>query len=401
MYDGTVIASCLDSRAAYDRVSPFVDEHEFTPMGGYWWKLVADWYSRDDSCTAVDREVLRARGLRQAGEKHRETMQDWFDNLPDSVSPDNTVAELISVKRYAKHNELAASDTSDITRLRELTNDYLGLLEAEDLRKTTWIEAGSWDEVDESLDKRNRIKVLPLSLNKRAGGGAVPGHHIILFGPTEIGKSLFAINMVCGFLRQGKRVLYVSNEDSAIVIKDRIRCNLSGMSPEEARQNKDTSIARARSKGVDNLTCGNMDPGSVEQIEQLIEESDDGFDVVVVDQLRNLHHSSGGKSLGITQRLDQVAQEFRSLLLRRQLIGVSIMQAHAGEHGKPQVWMSYDDVDSSRVGVPAQADLLIAIGADDEMMQQGTRAVSICKNKLGGSRDGFLINVDTARSKCK
>lgn len=394
-----VIASCLDSRAAYDRVERFVDRHEFTPMASFWWELVVDWYSRDNSAESIDRGILRAKGSRRAGEKHRETMQEWFDALPRGVSSDNVVSELIAVKRHAKHNELAATPQDDYDKLNKLAREYIELLEAEELQASTWIDAGDWDDIDEALSAENRTKLLPIALNQRAGGGAVPGHHIVLFGPTEIGKSLFAINMVCGFLRQGKRVLYVSNEDAAQIVKERIRCNLSGMSTDQARQDKDKAIDLARSKGIDNLFCGNMDPGDVAQIERKVEETK--ADVVIVDQLRNLHSVGGNRASGITQRLDQVAQEFRSLLIRKQIIGVSIMQANAGEHGKPQVWMSYDDVDSSRTGVPASADLLIAIGADDNMLAQGRRAVSLCKNKLGGKRDGFLVSVIPELSRCK
>ena len=142
-----------------------------------------------------------------------------------------------------------------------------------------------------------------------------------------------------------------------------------------------------------------MDPGDIKQIERKVDEWD--ADIVVVDQLRNLNGVVGTRNANNTQRLDSVAREFRSLLIRKQLIGVSIMQASAGEHGKPQVWMSYDDVDSSRVGVPGTADLLIAVGADEDMESRGQRAISLCKNKLGGKKDGFIVQYDIERSKCK
>ncbi len=399
MHDGAVVAACLDSRDAYDRVERFVDEHEFTPMASYWWKLVADWYTRDDRATAVDRGLLRQKGSRQASEKHRETMLGWFDDLPDSVSPDNVVAELLAVKRHAKGNELAAAIGGDVDKLTELAQQHLELLEAETLEKDTWIQAGDWDELEQSLSPEGRTKVLPISLNTRLAGGAAPGHHIVIFGPTEIGKSLLAVNMVAGFLRQGRRVLVVSNEDSAAVWKSRVITNLANKSAQELRENPSESLRTAEGKGLGNLLVGNMDPGDVKQIERKVDEWN--ADVVVVDQLRNLNCVARIRAGNITQRIDQAAQEFRSLLIRRQLIGVSILQAHAGEHGKPLVWMSADDVDSSRVGAPGTADLLIAVGADEDMEAKGQRAISLCKNKLGGKKDGFVVQYDTERSKCR
>ena len=399
MKDALIVGSCIESREAYDRVERFVSKHDFGPMASFWWELVVDWYNVDDSATGVDRSVLRERGIRKAGPKHAEAMQDWFDDMPDPLSPANVISELLAVKRYTKGTELAALLTDDSRKIIPVAEEYIELLRAETIERSTWREATSLDLLDEVLDDEHRITILPQSLNRRCRNGALPGHHIVLFGPTEIGKSLVAINMVCGFLRQDKRVLYVSNEDGADIVLERVRSNLSGMSPEQARQNSGEAISIARSKGIDLLAAGNMDPGDVAQIEEKIEEHQ--ANVVVIDQLRNLHTVGGSAREGVTQRMDRAAQEVRSLLIRKQVVGVSIVQAYAGEHGKHTVWYSADDVDSSRVGVPASADLLVAIGADDEMLIHNERAISLCKNKLGGKRDRFVISVTPELSKCR
>ena len=403
MHDGMVVASCMDSRNAYDRCAAYVDTAEFTPMAAFWWQLVDAWYRNDDTAASVDRAVIRQRGERTANAKHVETMLGWFDALPDIGSPDNVVSELLAVKRHAKANELGALASENPDKVLPVAREYVQLLEAEDIRKDTWIEAGSWEELDEELTVANKIKILPLALNERLDGGALPGHHIGIFGATEIGKSLLAINMVCGFLRQQQRVLVVSNEDAARVWKNRVRCNLAGMSATEVRNNPDKATSIATAKGAGLLVVGNMAPGDCRQIED--RATDCGADIVVVDQLRNLHAVHGSRNANNTAKHDQVSQEFRSLLIQEQLLGVSIMQAHAGEHGKPTVWYSADDVDSSRVGYSAQCDLLLGVGATENMLDQNQRAISLCKNKLGGgekkNREGFIVTFDTARSKCK
>lgn len=399
MHDGNVLAACLDSRLAYDRVSQFVDKHEFTPMAQYWWELVVGWYLRDAGCPAVDRQLIRDRGKRQANEKHRETMLSWFDDLPADVSADNAVFELLEVKRHAKGNELASQMGSDPEQLLPLAVDYVELLQATSLQKDTWITSEADDDITAELDDSAKVTVLPQALNRRLRGGVGPGTHIVLFGPTEIGKSALAINMVAGFLRQGKRVLYVSNEDAANKVRLRVRSNLANMSTDEIVNNPDEARTRSRAKGFDNLFVGNMDPGDVRQIERKVEEF--GAEIIVIDQLRNLHSIGGSKGASGTQRIDQAAQEVRSLLIRKQLIGISIMQAYAGEHGKPPVWFHSSDVDSSRIGAPGTADVLLGMGADEEMLLQGLRAISICKNKVGGMHEGFVCNIDPKRSKLR
>lgn len=83
------------------------------------------------------------------------------------------------------------------------------------------------------------------------------------------------------------------------------------------------------------------------------------------------------------------------------MLGVSLTQANAGDEARPKVWLRDSDVDSSRTGLPAQADLLLGIGADDDMLNTGARAVSLCKNKLSGNHEGFMVQFDYLRSKVK
>ena len=165
-----VVAACLDSRDAYDRVEQFVDPHEFTPMAAHWWGLVVDWYNSDPDSKHVDRSVVRERGKRQADAKHRETLLEYFDNLEPVGSELNVVRELIAVKRHAKGNELAAAVGGEVGKLKKLTAEYAELLDAETLEKDTWIEAGDWDDIEQNLSPEGRTKLLPLSLNQRCGG---------------------------------------------------------------------------------------------------------------------------------------------------------------------------------------------------------------------------------------
>lgn len=399
MRDGLVVAACTDSRAAFDRVHEYIDERELSPMAAFWWPIVGSWYERDPDCERADRSILRERGKRKAGSAHVDTLLGWFDDLPSDVSPDNVVAHVLDLKRIAVGNQLASQMGDDPAELIPLATEYKELLEATDLVKETWVEARDDDDIEFELDDAAKIKVLPVALNTRLRGGVPRGTHIMVFGPTEIGKSMVAVNMVAGFLRQGLRVLYVSNEDPALRVRLRIRSNLAAMSADEIKADPSEARRRSKEKGIDNLFVGNMDPGDVRQIERLVDQR--GADVVIIDQLRNLNAVNGGGRLKNVQRIDQAAQEVRALLIRKQLVGVSIMQAYAGEHGKPTVWFHADDVDSSRIGAPGQADVLLGIGADEEMQLQNVRAISICKNKVGGNHEGFTVQVWPKVSKVK
>ena len=117
---------------------------------------------------------------------------------------------------------------------------------------------------------------------------------------------------------------------------------------------------------------------------------------LVVDQIRNL--SAVRKSGTRAQALDSVACEIRQLLSKYGLVGLSLGQANAGDHGKPKIWLATDDFDESRTGVPGQSDLMVGIGCDYKMDAHHQRAISLPANKLSGDHEGFIVTIDTERS---
>lgn len=396
MYDSRVVAACVASREAFDKVKGFVSSDEFTPMGAFWWDLVQLWYKHDPEASAVDPDILREQGIRAVDDAHQDTLVSWFDNLPESVSPTNVVADLLEVKRYAKGNALAAAmhDNSDVRKLKRLIAEYDELLTASELGGSKLQYAVAGEDLFRVMSDENKWSLSPKILNEKTEGGVLPGDFIILFGRKEMGKTLFCVQMVCHWLKQGARVLYVGNEDKIDKIKWRMLCNLSNMTKEQARKFKDTALERARKKGFDDrLFMVHLHPGTVAEIEELVIDHEP--DILVIDQIRNI----GGGGDGMTARMNQVAIDVRQLLSKYQLVGLGVAQAHAGEHSRPKVWLANDDIDSSRTGLPAQGDLILGIGADEKMIAHNTRALSIPTNKISGDHEGFTYRIDRQRNK--
>lgn len=410
MIDGNIVAAAIKSRRAYDRVSRFVDPSEFTPMGSYWWKLVAEWYSADPDAAGADIALLKERGLRKANPKQRETMEAWLDDLPPAISPANVSQELLDLKRIAKGNELAAACHSGecAEKLARLAQEHLDLLKSTEIGGSKVRRTMNVNAMREKLAAANRIPLAPMKLQERTGG-AVPGDHIVIFGRPEAGKSCFAINMTAGFIKTGHRVLYIGNEESTDKTLDRLICNLANCTSQQQADKPELAYARATQRGLRILENGDLDPegllhiyhmepGSVPEIEELVMEIKP--EVLVVDQFLNLS-ASGDKN---TQKMEQNAKDLRALLARYDVVGVSVTQAgdRTERHGQvPPAWLGMGDVYGSRTGLPAQADLMIGLGFDSEMERHGVRAVSLPKNKLGGNHDGFTVNVDFAKTKLR
>jgi archaellum biogenesis ATPase FlaH len=225
------------------------------------------------------------------------------------------------------------------------------------------------------------IKLWPRVLNDRLDGGALRGHHVLVFARPETGKTLFSINLTAGFLHQGLNVLYVGNEEPAADYRDRIYGRLLKVGKAFVRDNRaDVSAALARANiGRVHLA----EATSFGDVRRSLESG--SFSVVILDQIRNMRLSSESR----TAELEAAGIEARSIAKEYNVLVVSITQAGNSADGK--VYLEMGDVDSSKTGLPASADLMIGLGCDEPMKANGLLGVSLPKNKLSGLHDRFTV----------
>ena len=401
MLDGHVLASAIKSRRAWDSVSGFVKASDMSPPIGFWLEQLRAYYERDKSAECCNLELLREAGLRSIGNpKQTEGLLAALAGLPTDTSPENTVEIVLDLRRRNLILELAAQSSENDAK--KLAKTYAALQDVWDKRQLTEaIEveyAKDWDDLDSVVGKDRRIPLGVPSLDSRIGGGVLPGHHVLVFGRTEIGKSCFTIATAASLLRSGQRVLYVGNEDEINILKSRIRLSILGWTQSQLEKLPKKGLRLLQETVGDRLIMVKMTPGSISALEDLTEKH--APSVLVVDQIRNL----SGPEDGMTQKMEQNAIRFRSLLNRRKLIGISVTQAgdRSQKHGEDgPLYLSAGDVDSSRVGLPGTADLQIGIGCNAEMLSRGLRMLNFAKNKLSsdpGSREPLIVRFDTSRS---
>jgi hypothetical protein len=398
--DSQLIAAGLKSRRAWDIFSPHLDPKELTAPAQFWYGAMREWYARDPQAPAIDKSLLVEQGRQRiTNPKHVEALLGFMNDLPDPPSPENVAAVVIELKRHNVGMELASAIAgNDHKRIPGLHKKFGELMAATSLRKERRHEdAAGWDELDALVGDDKRVPIAPKELNKKAGGGALPGHSILIVGRPEIGKSTITINMARGFLFTGQRVGYLGNEDNINVLKKRMRCRLSGMTQEEV--NRDPAKAnrlaekRERENGGE-LFMRHIHGGSMDDIERFCDEHEPT--VLMLDQLRNVKSADSE----IVRRLEEVGQAWRALLAARGIIGVAVTQAGGAAEG--QKWLGMDDIDSSKTGLPGTMDLIVGVGADAEMMRRNQRGISLPKNKLSDLEDNhaqFVVEVDLRRSK--
>lgn len=388
-YEGKVLSAAIASREAYERVAPFLSDPDLSPPAQMWWKLIVAWYASDRKAGGVDKELLRERGKRDLPQTHQKTLLAFYDELPEAPSPMNAVVELLQLRRTRHRADLMMKlQNAPAAEQRDAWLEYERLLEATSMEDVSDAPI----TVEQAFETRNPerlIKLSPAALHERIGGIG-PGETLVLFGRPEIGKSLFSISIACGAVRQGKRVLYLGNEEP--VARTMLRCmsNLLGRTTHQILANQDKAAHAAREKGIELITFRQIEPGSVAQIERYVDRDEPAL--VIVDQVR--HITSKGQTL--TTRLEEVQQGLRVLSSKYGFACVSVTQAGDSADGK--VYLDMGDIDSSNTGLQGACDALVGIGADKAMANSDRRGLSLPKNKLGHTHEGCLVSIDRLRN---
>lgn len=395
MNEKKILSTLLTSREAYDKVHDYLDENDFSAESNLILRNISEFYTADNNAPSVDMDVLLGRLQRGLNnEKQFTAIKTVVTNLPSASAP-NITKELLELKRYSiglKLSQALAGNRSEA--VARYLDSYTKLFELTDLDITKDSDTQGLDIktlMHRHFDREGLLYVAPKVLNEKLDGGARPGHHLLIFANTEVGKTLVAINMTAGFLNESKKVLYCGNEEPPCDLQLRLGTRLSGMTKREIEANLDLAAARIEQAGAENFILADLSPGTFYQIRKLVDKHKP--DVVILDQLRNLDVKSEGR----TQQLEKAATEARNLGKTHGVLVVSVTQAGDSASGKRV--LSTGDVDGSNVGIPGQVDAMIGIGASEDEIRTGLRTISLPKNKIGGDHSHVPVKFEPEYSR--
>ncbi len=390
-----LLAASLRSRADYELVKSYIDlkRNTYSKQFQIIMSKVGEYYQRDASVSAVQVEVLMAIIAETVrNDKHVERFNQQIAEAAASAADVNVRAAVLLAKQQEIGDELAVAITSgNKEKERELLPKYQELSAMTDLDQLSEKGLEVFHDIDlasliaAESDPSSLIKVYPMSLNDRLDGGAKRGHHIVVFGPVESGKSCTVINMNAGFARQGFRSLYFINEDRPQDIIMRHVANLSGMTKHEILANPRKAQHEANKRGFENILVVSASPGTPQQISDYVDKFQP--DCIVVDQLRNLKLKSEGR---VTQ-LEMAATAVRNIAKEQNVLAVSVTQA--GDSATGKIVLDTGDVDFSNIGIPAQADVMVGVGFNEQYEAEGLRSFSLPKNKISGMHDAFPVRI--------
>lgn len=389
----SILQAMLLDRSVYELFNRIGNADSFSPIGKRILAAIGEYFERDPGASNIDRELIRERELgRLTNDKHRKPLEEYFDSLPGSVSSQNVAADIRELHQRAVGGKLslALANGAAQDEVSKLIAEYSrsGDSSAGGFKESSLVDVlDTTDLTTEGGSDVEFIRLWPKALNDRLDGGALRGHHVLVFARPEAGKTLFAINLCAGFLHQELAVLYIGNEEPSADIRDRIRGRLLKTTKANIRSRPQESAERLARASLGTLRIA-ADSPSFGDIRQILA----GFhaDVLILDQIRNMRIKSDSR----TAELEAAGIEARSIAKEFGILVVSITQA--GDSATNKVYLEMSDVDSSKTGIPGSIDLMIGVGADEPMKLNGLLGISLPKNKLSGTHDHFTVGVNFA-----
>ena len=245
--------------------------------------------------------------------------------------------------------------------------------------------------------------------NKITKGGLPNKTLNIALAGTGVGKSLFMCHCASASLLQGRNVLYITLEMAEEKIAERIDANLLDIpiqqltDPMLTKERYTRKVESLKQKTTGRLVIKEYPTASahVGHFEALLNELSlkKGFhpDIVFVDYL-NICASSRYKGTIVNSYtyVKSIAEELRGLAGKLNVPIVSATQTTRSGYGNSDV----DITDTSEsFGLPATADLMVALISTEEMEQLGQIMVKQLKNRYNDPTvfKRFVVGIDRAK----
>ena len=305
--------------------------------------------------------------IKEVQEPNKEIAKDIIRILSD-----RDLAQRIAVESTEIFNGKDANFSEIISMIE---NHKVGIDEEKNPAVTSSI-----DEVISLLDVTTKWK-FNIPVLKENVGGIGGGNLMIAFARPETGKTAFWVSLCTapgGFAEQGAKIHSFINEEPAIRTQMRAISCYTGMTREEVIQDKEMA-QKKWSEIKDNISMFDTVDWSMDDIDSHCEKHKP--DIIVIDQLDKVNVK--GTYARTDEKLRQIYTSVREIAKRRNCAVIAISQASADAHNRNSI--SFDQMENSKTGKAAEADLIIGIGRNSNSdTENKIRTLCVSKNKING-----------------
>ena len=238
-------------------------------------------------------------------------------------------------------------------------------------------------DIDEVLDLVNITTQWKFNIPilKENVGGIGGGNLMIVFARPETGKTAFWVSLCAGpngFADQGAKIHAFINEEPASRTQLRAISCYTGKTKEDIIQSK-METAEQWAKIKNNISLFDTVDWSIDDIDFHCEKNKP--DIVVIDQLDKINVT--GSYARTDEKLRQIYTNVREVAKRRNCAIIAVSQASADAHNRNSI--SFNQMENSKTGKAAEADLIIGIGRNSNTdTENKIRTLCVSKNKING-----------------
>lgn len=229
--------------------------------------------------------------------------------------------------------------------------------------------------------------------------GVAGGELCIIFARPETGKTASHVSFCYGpdgFAEQGANVHTFVNEEKATRTMLRAMSSFTGVTKEEIYEDP-KFVANEWRTIHDNVNMFDAQGVSIEQIDAYCETHKP--DVLVVDQLDKVQVA--GNFSRTDEKLREIYTQAREIAKRHDLAFIAISQASADAEGNTR--LNPTDMEGSKTGKFAEADIIIGIGKHDmsgvDEEPDMTRHLTVGKNKITGWHGTIICEIQPKLSR--
>ena len=387
MIEEVILNLFLNDRSLYDKYYKYINlqyiKDNFTNIYKLFIVLHQHYESsKDSNVRQIDFELVYNSSY-MLENSEREELTDTLTRVYGlDCSKDNAIKYLNDHKKRCIAGELAkiALDVEDgSASIEELTNKVAELNESEEIKEKIDSVNMNLIELYESQIQTPGLRWRLNWLNKSLGS-LRKGDFGFIFARPETGKTTFLASEMTHMVSQTDGdILWFNNEEQGKKVAVRCFQALFGVTNKELFEEKEINADEYRERVGDRIKIYDYeDSSSVKRIEQVIQSTNPSL--IIFDQIdkvkgfKNERHDLQLKAL--YQWAREIAKTYAPV----------IAVSQAGGSGEGKLWLTMDDVDSSKTAKQGEADWILGIGKEQDNTSN-QRFLNISKNKLLGDED--------------
>ena len=387
MVEELIIKLFMTERTAYDRFYKHLNLSYIKTNFVSLYKLfmvIHSYYEKSDKTSMSKSDLeLAYHSSYLLEDSERNELSDLLDRILElKLTEQNVYAYLNAHKQRCIAGEVAklALDVEDGTaKVEELLNKFNELehedTQAEEAKPVNMDLHEIYESQIQTPGLRWRLDWLNKSL-----GSLRKGDFGFIFARPETGKTTFLASEMTHMVSQTDGdILWFNNEEQGKKVAVRCFQALFGLTNKELFDDRENNANEYKQKVGSRIKIYDYeDSSSTSRIESIIKETNPSL--IIFDQIDKVR---GFKSDRYDLELKKLYQWAREMA---KIYAPVIAVSQAGGTGEGKVWLTMDDVDSSKTAKQGEADWILGIGKEQDNTSN-MRYLNISKNKLLGDED--------------